>query len=353
MSDYILRNSRGQAVKVSGHEVVLTKNEKDVVDFIRNQAAAMSKNDLGIDNVVTILTAIAKEVSSQKFYSIENLSDYIPFDIGTGTWMQSIGTFRSFEFGQKFEDGNVGLSVADGKISSIDAGVDLIQQPIQNWAKKISYSLFALKQTSVTNVFDYVSSLERARKRNWDLGLQSIVFLGGRNGKGLINSQGPTVDATTITKPFSQMTATELNAFVSTVASVWYANCYASAKPNRFVIPLSDFSGLSAFTDPNFPLTTKFKALDDAFKAQFGSDFKILPSAYNDKDRNGLGGNKNRYVLYNSDIETIKFSVPLQYNALQLSTLNGFSYESCAVGQYATGTTVIRPQEILYFDCAA
>ena len=353
MSDYILKNSQGQAVKVSGHEVKLTKNEANVVDFIRNQAAALTKNDAGIDQVITTLTAIAKEVSEQKFYTIGNLSDYIPFDLGTGAWMQSVATFRSFELGQDFESGIINQSTADGKLSSVDATVDMVQQPIRNWAKKISYSLFSMKQAATTGVFDYVTAQEKARKRNWDLGIQKIVFLGSKNGgKGLLNSDGPTVDTATITKPFSSMDYSELNTFASQIFARWYANCFASAKANRLGIPLSDFSGLSAFTNPAYPLITKYEALDKAFKAQFGPDFKILPIAYADADKNGLGGSTNRYVLYNSEIETLKMSIPLQYNSLTLSTLNGFQYESVACGQFADGITVLRPQEIMYFNCS-
>lgn len=351
MSEYILKNSQGQAVKVSGHEIKLTKNEANASDYIRAQAAAMTKNDAGIDQVITTLTAIAKEVSTQKFYTVDNLSDYIPFDIGTGAWLQSVATFRSFELGQDFEAGVINQSTADGKLSSVDATVDMIQQPIKNWAKKISYSLFAMKQAAATGVFDYVSAQEKARKKNWDLGIQKIVFIGTQNGgKGLINADGPTVDTTTITKPFSSMDYSELNTFVATVAAKWYENNYATAKANRFVIPLSDFVGLSAFTNPAYPLITKYDALDKAFKAQFGGDFKILPAAYADASRNGLGGSTNRYALYNSEIETLKMSIPLQYNSLTLSTLNGFSYESVACGQFADGITVLRPQEILYFN---
>ena len=354
MSEYILKNSRGQAVKVSGRKITLTENENNVVNYIRGQAAALTRNDVGVDQVITTLTAIAKDVSEQKFYEVGDLSAYVPFDVGTGAWQSSIATYRSFEIGQDFDSGIIDQAVADGKLSSVDATVDMVQQPIKNWAKKIAYSLFSMKQAATTGVFDYVAAQEKARKRNWDLGIQAITFLGTKTGgKGLLNLNGPTVNTTAITKPFSSMDASEINAFVSTIAGIWYANCYASAKPNRFVMPLSDFSGLSAFTNPNYPLITKFAALDAAFKAQFGPDFQILPVAYADKDRNGLGGSTNRYALYNADIETIKFSIPLAYSPLTLSTLNGFSFESVACGQFADGLTLLRPQEVIYFNAAA
>lgn len=354
MSEFILKNAHGQPVKVSGKTVKLNEMEHNMVNYVRRQAAAMTKNDVGIDQVLTTLTAISKEVSTQKFYTVGNLSDYIPFDVGTGAWQQNIATFRSFELGQDFKSGIIDQSNGEGKLSSVDATVDMINTPIKNWAKKISYSLFAMKQAATTGVFDYVSAQEAARKKNWDLGIQEIVFLGtDTGGKGLLNFQGPTINTTTITKPFSSMTATEINTFVSKVAADWYANCYASAIPNRFVMGLQDFSGLSAFTNPDYPLITKFAALDNAFKAQFGPDFKILPVAYADKDRNGLGGSTNRYALYNAELTTCKMNIPLPFNALTLSTLNGFQYESVACGQFADGITVLRPQEFLYFDCAA
>lgn len=354
MSEYLLKNAQGQAVKVSGRDIKLTEDENNLVSFIRNTAAQMTKNDLGIDQVITTLTAISKDVSEQKFYTVGNLSDYLPFDIGTGAWQSNIATFRSFEYGQDFEDGVINQAAADGKLSSVDAGVDLIQQPIKNWAKKISYSLFSMKQAAATGVFDYVSAQERARKKNWDLGIQKIAFLGTKTGgKGLLNLSGPTKDTTTITKPFTSMDASELNTFVGAIAGVWYANCYNSAKPNRFLLPLEDFAGLSQFTNPSYPLITKIDALDKAFKAQFGGDFKVLPIAYANKDQNGLGGSTNLYALYNAEIETVKMSIPLPYNALTLSTLNGFNYESVACGQFGDGVTLLRPQEVMYFTCNA
>jgi len=354
MSEYLLKNAQGQTVTVSGKEIKLNEVEYNNISYIRNQAAALTKNDVGIDQVITTLTGISARISEQKFYTVGNLSDYIDFETGIGTWQQEIGTWRSFELGQDFEAGIVNQSAADGKLSSVDTTVDMVKTPIKNWAKKISYSLFALKQAEKTAVFSYINSLETARKRNFDLGLQKVVFLGTKTGgKGLLNLDGPTKNTTAITKPFSSMTASELNTFVSTIAGLWYANCYASAKPNRFVMPLSDFAGLSAFTNPDYPLVTKAEALRKAFADQFGGDFKILPVAYADKDQNGLGGSTNRYMLYNADIETVKHNIPLAYTALQLSTLNGYQFESVACAQFGDGVTLLRPQEFMYFDCNA
>lgn len=356
MSKYLLKNAQGQAIAVDGKEVYLTENEYNNVSFMRRQAALLTNNDLGVDQLISTISGISAHISEQQFYTIDgSLSDYVPFETGVGTWAQTINTYRTFDqFSQDFEDGVIDMGTANGKLSSVDASVDLVQHPIKNWAKTISYTLFNMKQAALTGVFDYVSSLEKARKKNWDLGLQKIVFLGTKTGgKGLLNLKGITKDTTTITKPFASMTAAELNAFVGSVATAWYANCAYSAKPNRFVMPLADYAALSQFTNADYPLVTKIGALENAFKAQFGADFKILPVAYANKDQNGLGGSTNIYTLYRSEIETIKMNVPLAYNTLSLSTLNGFTFESVAAGQFGDGLTVLRPQELLYFTCNA
>ena len=354
MAEYLLKNAQGQAITVSGKEVHLNEMENRLVNFMRNETSRFTNSDPGFDQILSTITAISAHISKQKFYQVPNLSDYIDFEIGVGTYMQEVGTWRTYTLGQSFESGNVAMSSANGKLSSVETSLDFVRTPIQNWALSLNYSLWELKQTDQTKVFSYVSSLESARKKCFDLGLQEVVFLGTKNGgRGLLNFTEIQPDTTTITKPFTSMTATEVNNFVGSVAKAWYERCDYSAIPNRFVMPLDDFAGLSAFTDPSFPLVTKFDALDKAFKAQFGQNFRILPIAYANKTKNGLGGSTNRYALYNADIETVKQLVPLPYTSLQLSSIDGYQYTSVATAQYGNGATLLKPAEFIYFDCNA
>ena len=59
--------------------------------------------------------------------------------------------------------------------------------------------------------------------------------------------------------------------------------------------------------------------------------------------------NKQRYVLYRQDIDTLFMEIPVDFQTTAVGTLNNFNYQDVAYGQYA-GVTVLKPLEVLYFD---
>lgn len=352
MAEYLLKNAQGEAVEMSGRQIKLTENENNVVNYIRKTAAMMTNNDLGVDAGITTLTAILKDLSQQKFFTVDNLSDYVPFNIGQGAWSSIITTYRTFEFGQGFDEGIIDVAAADGKLSSVDAGVDTINQKVYTWAKKIAFTLPELKQCAFTGVFDLQTAKAEALKKNWDLGIQEKVFLGSKTGKGLLNFKDVKTDTTTLTKPLSAMDATEFNTFVSTAPGIYRQTTNWTERADRFVIPEDDYLGLAGYTSPNYPLRTKLEVLSQAFKSAFGEGFKILPCAYANKDKNGRGGSTNIYALYKADSRSIRANVPVPFTMLQQSALNGFNFEAVATGQFAD-VTLLRPQELVYFTCNA
>lgn len=331
-----------------GEEIVLNKVQKFGVDAIQKVA-----NSLGFQADINTLTQISQRVSEQKFFEIKP-SDYIPIVPGVGAWASDIVNYVAFSPSGKFEDGLINNLVNGGKLTEVSAGVNLIRQPNNTYAKQITYTIPQVEQASLTGVWDLIEGLEKSRKRDWDLGIQRVAFLGlagDVENAGLLNQVGIKDDADLITKALKNMTQEELSAFCENVLGAYRANCQHTAWPTHFVIPESDYTGLAAPSSPEFPIKSKLQLLEETFKTMTkNSDFKILPCAYADLKNNTLG--KARYVLLNYDPDSLVMRVPVPYTTTVLSTVNGFSFQNAAYGQF-TGVRALRPRELFYMGYAA
>jgi hypothetical protein len=223
---------------------------------------------------------------------------------------------------------------------------------IRNWAKESNWNVFEIEQASKSGNWDVVSSKLKARKRNWDLGIQKIAFLGSATDasvKGLLTQAGVTINAARITKAISSMTTTELKTFVSGVLADYRINASFTAMPSHFVMPETDFLGIAGPSSADFPLKSVKAVLEETFATMTGRPgFKILPLAYADSINSGLG--VQRYALYNGeDAESLRMDIPVDFNATVANTINGFSFQNVAYGQY-TGAFSYRPKEMLYFQ---
>ena len=144
------------------------------------------------------------------------------------------------------------------------------------------------------------------------------------------------------------MSASEFNSFAGSVYEAYRLNCARTAKPTTFVIPEKEWNSLISFPDATYPLKPKLEILESAFKAVTQNQgFKILPCAYCDSET--FDGVHNRYVLLNYDETSVKMDLPLDYQTTSGGTMNGFSWENVAFGQF-TGVVAQRPKEILYFQ---
>lgn len=307
-------------------------------------------NNLGYEIQIDTLSMVLKKASDQKFFEVRP-SLYLPVRVGEGAYASEIVGYRTFSLADDFETGLIANGSNNTKMAMADSGVDVVRTPIKDWAKSIQWSIVDLQRALRAGDFRLIESKEKARKKNWDLGIQRTAFLGldsDPSVRGLYNLSGVTSNLTLITKPISTMTPTEFDAFITGFFEAYRVNCDRTAKPNMFVIPESDFNGLQSFVNPAYPVNTKFDVLLRAMKNATGDqNFQILPCAYGDDAQSGLG--VQRYALYNKDEDSLRMDIPKDYSATLQNTVNGFNFENVAHGEF-TGILLIRPDEMLYFD---
>lgn len=313
------------------------------------------KNALGYEVNITTLYAISKRVVEQKFATVPP-ADYMPLRVGENAWSDNILTFRSYALGGDFEAGLVNTGSGNTRIADADAGVDSIVNPVVNWWKQVNWSIFDLKLAARSGNWDIVTAKEVARKTNWDLGIQRIAFLGSTSIPtvlGLLTQAGITTNTSLIPANINAMTASQFSAFVAGLIGAYRLNCNYTAMPNRFVIPEQDYDGLLNLipgTLGTYPVPM-LTYLEDAFKRATGNnDFKIMRCFYCDKANNVSvsGLNTNIYVLYNSNEDSLRMDIPVDYTSMVQNTLNGAQFQSVALGQF-TGPLAYRPLEMLYF----
>lgn len=309
--------------------------------------------DFGYKEDITTLTEIRADVIQQKFYEV-NPSDYIPVEVGKGAMMDELLTYTSFSTGDDFESGIIDTA-RSSKLAEVDVALDAVKQKIVQWGKQGGYSIFELEQAKRSGNWNKIEAVEVSRKKNWDLGVQKIAFLGSDSDAqvpGLLTQSGVTSDLVTITKSLSSMTDNEFATFLSDVIQKYYANTNSTALPDTFIIPTSDFLGLSRPYSESFQTTpSRLEVLRRTFtEATMNPNFRVLPLAYADATNNLIGGSgRNRYVLLNSKKDTLCMNIPLNYTSTVYGTYNNFNFQSVAYGQY-TGVQVYRPLEVYYMD---
>lgn len=331
-----------------GKEIVLNQREQRIADV--NQRLC---NALGFEISITTLTQILKKVSEQKFFKIP-FADYVPVRVGEGAWGTQITKYRSFELADDFETGIIDVGGNNGRIAEVSTGVDPINQKIINWAKGYGWTLFQLEQASRSGNWDLIASLEKSRKTNWDLGIQRTAFLGSKGDTGtavgLLNLAGVTNNTTTITKAISSMSTTEFKAFVIALIEAYRANCARTTMPTHFVIPESDYNGLTAPTSADFPLKSMLQVMLEAFREiTQNPNFVIKPCAYADAANSGGVLSQQRYALYNYDEDSLAMNIPVDYTSTLANSINNFSFQNVGFGQF-TGVGLYRPLEVLYFS---
>lgn len=337
---YEFLNSKGEAVK-------LNAKEQQVARALEIQNAEYL-NALGIDIPITTLTTAIKSVSEQKFYKIAP-AEYLPVVVGEGAFSTNLLKYTSFNMGGDFEQGLIHTSTHNAQLAQADAGVEGVQIPVINWAKGLSWNLFEVQQAAKTGNWDLITEKEKARKTNWDLGIQKAAFLGVESvgAKGLLNQTNVTSDTTTISAAIKTMTPAQFQAFVGEIYAKYRANSSYTAEPDTFILPESDYNGLAAAVDPNFPIKSKLQYLKEAFAEIVGHEVAIKKLAYADAAQSGLG--VQRYVLLRKDADSLAMNIPVDYTATLANSINGFHWENAAYGQF-TGVKVFRPKEVLYFD---
>lgn len=327
-----------------------------------NANGDVSSVGMGFQIAIDTLTYIKKQVTSQKFYQVAP-ADYVPVAVGDGAFAQNILTNLEFNNADDFETGNIRSGESGGRLAMADASVASKTIKVVNWAKQIGYSLFDIEQALMANNWDAIAAKEKARKKNWDLGIQEIAFIGSRvdtNVTGLLTNANVTINTGLITAAISGLNAANFATLVQTLISTYFTATNSTQMPTTFVIPYTDYLGLQTMT-PNvigagegtFPIT-KLDFLLRAFKgATQNPNFEIKPLAYCDKENNltriNVGTGKQCYILYNKDPESIRMDIPVDYTTTQPNSTNNFQFQNVGYGQY-TGVGVYRNLETLYFQ---
>lgn len=338
----VIKNSAGEVITLTPREKIQSTYWENVI-----------RNSLGYDIQITSLTTIVKKVSEQKFFDIVP-SDFMPVIVGNGAFGDQLTTYRSYAIADQFETGIVNTGTNNARMASADAGVDSVNIKIYNWAKSIGWSIFDLEMAAKNNNWDLIAAKEESRKKNFDLGIQRIAFLGARglngtNGQclGLLNQPAVAFNTSLLSGPISGLNYTQLNSFVQTVVEAYRSNCNRTAWPTLLQVPESDYNGMTVFSNPEFPLKTTLEVLEAAFKTStHNPNFKILPCAYGDKSYSGLA--TQMYTLLNYDEKSVNLNIPLPYTNTLANTLDGFNFQSAAYAEF-TGVQAIRPLEMLYF----
>jgi hypothetical protein len=337
-----IKNAKGEPIQF---------NDRAEKTIIHNQNIA---NALGYEIDITSLTAIVRRIVEQKFFEVPPAM-YMPVRVGEGAWAASLTTYRDFSLGGAFEEGIVNTGSGQSRFAEMDGNVDSITVPIINWAKQIAWSIFDLELATRSGNWDLVTSKERSRKKNWDLGIQEVSFIGlqGVNAvRGLLTQSDVTANTTLITKFLKDMTSTEFEAFLADIMETYRANAERTAMPSHFIIPEGDYTGLGVATDETFPLKSKLQRLLEVFKLiTMNDNFNILPLSYADKTVNAdfVNLNKNRYTLLNYDEDSVRIDIPVDYSNTLQNTLNGAQYSNVGYGQF-TGCKAYRPKEMIYYD---
>jgi len=321
---------------------------KNPLQFFDPATGEIMKNSLGYQQVISTLTAVGRKVSEQKFYEIPP-ADYVPMVMGNGAYKRAIINWRTYVKGEGFASGIIGNAGNEAKLARVDAAFDTISQNVMSWAKSISYNLFELQEALQANtLFSLIEARELARRKEWDLGIQRLAFMGIGSETGLLNNANVANDTSTISDRINHFSAANFNVFVGAVWEAYRANCNRTARATHFVIPEADWNGLINFPDATYPLKTRLQLLEEAFKTiSMNQNFKILPCAYADKANYDTTNNK--YCLLNYDESSVKMDIPIDYVQTTAGTVNGFTWENVAYGSF-TGVVAQRPLEMLYFS---
>lgn len=316
-------------------------------ELAKIEATQKLVNDAGFGDIdVTLLTILERNVSQQKFYTVDP-EKFVPFDKTQGGFADYITVLRSFSnIDADLSTWDKGNDTDNARRAQVGAKVESVALKIHNLDKMISYSMFELQQSMQTGIWNVVTEKERARKRDYDLAVQKAVLLGDAEHKGLLNQASVPVDTTILTKPISKMSAAEFKAFLGSLFHSYYEKSGYTAMPDTLLIPVSDFMGLGVAVDEQYPVfTTMYQRLSDVFKQVTGNaNAEILPLVYCEgRFHNGSA----KCVLYRRDFDTLRVYQPFGYSVVQGATVDGINYQNTAWARISD-VFVNREKEMLY-----
>ena len=317
-----------------------------------NSNGDIDSSSLGYDYAIRTTTFLVQKATKQKFYEVAP-ADHMVVEVGKGAWMESITENLQYESAGDFEAGVQGIHSGSPDVAEVEVGITPKTWPIVYWAKGYKYNIMEVEKALQADNWDKVDGQHTALKRNWDLGVQKIAFLGSKSNPnilGLLTLDEPTVDTTLLTKNISELAPDEFKAFAAALLGAYWTNSNGTVLPNRLLIPMDDYLGLASPISSAFPVVSPLEYLENAFKKICGSDFKIQGLGYAQKSFNtGYIGTYGAqvYVIYRLDPEVVTLDIPVDFTLTNPGTPNNFDWSGKAYGAY-TGVRNKRPREILY-----
>jgi len=314
-------------------------------------------NSVGFGDIdLTLLTVLERSVSEQKFYRLNGLTpeDFVPIDNTQGGFADYIKVLRSYAN----IDGDIDTWLRGNDTDNAhrgQGGVKLDDAAVKIWNldKMLSYSLFELRQSMQTGVWNVVKEKEIARKADHDISYQKAILAGnGGQFSGLLNQSTVSTDATILPTTIGAMTAAQFRTFLASVFSNYFAQTGYTQMPNTLVVPYTDFLAMSTNVDETYALFGKtMKArLEEVFKDATGrADARILPLAYCEASMNS---GFYKYALYNKEFDTLRAYRPFNYDVVQGTTVDGMNFQNTAYSR-SSDVFVNRPKEMLYMTVEA
>lgn len=303
----------------------------------------------GVVQIVDTVTEIVSGVIEAKYYELagQTPSDFVDIQVGRGAYSGQIFQFTSEFVGAPFEQCIINpKSTGIHNDAVADIAVDGITLHNNFYRQKYSISKEELKMAAVNRVgFDVIEQKEKSRGKNWQLGIQKVLFNGLGDGRtfGLNNQTGVTTNVTLLPTAVESMTSEQIRTFAGTALATAFANSNYTVMPNRWLMPTRTYLALGVPFDTTFGYKTIKQVLEDAFKqAGAPSDFKIVHSLYNNTagpDGRGL------HAFYNT--EDVVMFIPKDYTPTPLYAQGALDMVSDAEGQF-TGVQVKRPGAFMY-----
>lgn len=319
-----------------------------------NASGDISATSLAYQYATDRLTYIRARYIEQTFYEIAP-ADYMNVLVGEGAFSAQLITNLSIKTAGSFKQGKLLTGNQNSKIPVADAAVLPQTTKVMNWAVATEYTIFDVNQALFTGTWDPIEAKQKARKKDFDLGIQEIAFLGdpGDSGfPGLLTSSTVNTNTNRISALISGLSAANFSSFVAGVVADYLQNCNYTTFPNKFLIPTNDWAGLGVPVSSTYPNISQLNYLKQMFDAVVTGGVELKPLAYGIPANNAgfLNGNTGYtfYVLYKDDIDTQFMDIPVNYTVTQVGTYNNFSFQDVAYCQY-TGVTVLKPLEMLYY----
>ena len=136
-------------------------------------------NSLGSEQSITTLTAILPTIIEQKYYELP-IADYVPVEVGTGNpFSATLFNWTTGIKGGDFETGLMNMASNDsGKVSD-DIFVEPISRKVISWKKDVNYNIIQEATFAQgTQNMDLIQAKYKARKKEYDLGIQKMAFFG-------------------------------------------------------------------------------------------------------------------------------------------------------------------------------